>query len=185
MPENRAQWMPVRTVSCLSIAVLVSGCAATASVEPAVEADNPACAEVILQLPEEIAEYERRPTDSQATAVWGDPSAAVLRCGVEPPGPTTEICVRPYGVDWIELPPQEYDGEAAAEEGLGTWQYVTYGREPAVEIYLDADVMPSSTLLAELDAPVEQIDQTAECLDVEDYDDVETAEVDVIEEDGG
>jgi hypothetical protein len=82
----------------------------------------------MLALPDQLAaDLPKVKTDSQATAAWGAPGAAVtLRCGVTPPGPSAD-CQRvesPSGtVDWI-----------VATDGEGTWRFTTFGREPAVEV---------------------------------------------------
>lgn len=62
----------------------------------------------------------------------------MLRCGVEPPGPSTAQCVRVTDdsgtdVDWIAL------------EGKTAWTFVTYGRVPAIEIVVPLAVQPVGT----------------------------------------
>lgn len=136
------------------IGVTASGCAATEVVDPAPNAQAPECADVMLALPDEVDEFERRDTASQSTAVWGDPSAIVLRCGMEPIGPTTDPCVAPGDVDWVM---REDDDHV---------QLISYGRDPAVEVLLDTDeVDESATMNAQfaLSSPVTAIEQTREC----------------------
>lgn len=133
----------------------VTGCTSTASVEAAPDAADPACAEVMLALPEAVGDFEQRPTSSQGTSAWGDPSAVVMRCGVVPPGPTEHPCVSPAGVDWVWIDHDDYT------------QLVTYGREPAVELLLDQEFIDESTMMnvqAALSSPVSQIPQTRECV---------------------
>lgn len=111
----------------------------------------------MLLLPEEIGEYAKRPTTSQGTAAWGDPSAVVLRCGVEPIGPTEHPCVAPSDVDWVWI---EQDDHV---------QLISFGREPTVEVLLDAEQLSEDTTMNAqfaLSEPVSRIDQTAECLDL-------------------
>ena len=62
-----------------------------ATVEAAPHAADPACAPAMVAMPDALGDLDLRPTDSQATAVWGDPAAVVLRCGAEVPGPTTDL----------------------------------------------------------------------------------------------
>jgi hypothetical protein len=50
----------------------------------------------------------------------------LLTCGVEPPGPTTLGCQTVAGVDWI-----------IDDSDAPRFRVTTYGRTPAVEIYLD------------------------------------------------
>lgn len=135
----------------------LTACASAAPVEPAPEAHDPACAEVMLLLPEEIGEFTQRPTTSQATAAWGDPSAVVLRCGVEPIGPTQHPCVAPGGVDWVWIEQDDYV------------QLISYGREPSVEVLLDGDQLTENTTMNAqfaLSEPVSRIEQTRECTDL-------------------
>src|SRR5690625_7841706 len=91
-----------------------------AGIEVAPEATDPLCAEAMVAMPEEIAGHERRRTDSQSTAAWGAPAVAVFRCGVEPPGPTTDECVRANGVDGV-----------VRERGTSR-RITTSGREPGL-----------------------------------------------------
>ena len=70
----------------------LTGCTSTVSLEPAPDANDPACAEVTVRLPDDLAGQSRRWTDAQATGAWGEPAAVLLTCGVEPPGPTTLPC---------------------------------------------------------------------------------------------
>ncbi|MGP5587355.1 DUF3515 domain-containing protein [Glutamicibacter ardleyensis] len=138
------------------ITPIFAGCASLAAVEPASDAGNPVCAEMMVILPQFIGDAERRSTNSQATATWGDPSQVVLRCGVEVPGPTTDPCVSVNEVDWIA-----HEGED------GVWTLTTYGRTPATEVVLDPQVIPSSTVLASLSQAASRIPAQGACLSVE------------------
>lgn len=111
----------------------------------------------MLTLPEEIGDYSQRPTTSQATSVWGDPSAVVLRCGVEPIGPTEHPCVAPAGVDWVWIDHEDHV------------QLISYGREPTVEVLLDGDQLSEDTTMNAqfaLSDPVGRIEQTRQCTDL-------------------
>ena len=137
----------------------LTACAASASVESAPYAQDPACAEVMLTLPEEIGDFSQRSTTSQATAVWGDPSAVVLRCGVEPIGPTDDPCVAPAGVDWVWIDHEDHV------------QLISFGREPSVEVLLDGDQLSEDTTMNAqfaLSEPVSRIEQTRECTGLSD-----------------
>lgn len=109
----------------LGLAAAVAGCSPPpVTVAPAPSASEPVCGDVLLRAPEELVGLARRPTTSQATRAWGDPPI-VLRCGVEPPGPSPERCVRiedGTAVDWLAI------------EGEDAWTFVTYGRVPAIEV---------------------------------------------------
>ena len=138
-------------------AVLLSGCASAVPMTPAADAENPACAGVIVRLPDTVADQPSRETNAQATGAWGDPSAVLLTCGVEVPGPTTLPCLTVNGVDWIED-----DSEAPM------YRYTTYGREPATEVYLDSEIVSGSTTLVDLASAVSTIPSTTQCLGADD-----------------
>lgn len=117
-----------------------TACGPTVQVEVAPNAADPRCASVVLALPDPLATYPRLSTTSQATTAWGDPAAPiVLRCGVEPPGPTTDRCVTATdaagtSVDWIAVE------DAPGSDGGSGWTFTTYGREPAVEVTVPPEV---------------------------------------------
>lgn len=134
----------------------MTGCTPTVHVEPAANAADPKCAQIMIALPDKVAGFEKRETDSQATAAWGDPSKVVLRCGVPEPGPTTDRCVGVNGVDWI------------IEEGKKNWTLTTYGRNPATEVLINPDNVASSTVLVDVSGAVDQIPQDEKCLNARD-----------------
>ncbi|WP_194764129.1 DUF3515 family protein [Microbacterium sp. UFMG61] len=108
----------------LALVAALSGCSTTIHLEPADYANDPACAEVSVLLPDAVGELDRVWTDAQATGAWGDPSV-VLRCGVEPPAPSTEVCTTIGSIDWLVLDQEEE-----------RQRLVTYGRDPAVEVII-------------------------------------------------
>src|SRR5699024_11436289 len=99
------------------------------------------------------AEPARRPSSQGATA-WGDPSVAVLRCGVPPPGPTPDRCVSVSGVDWISRP---------ADDDDSTWAFTSYGRTPAVEVLVDRRAESGNDVLAAISPALAKIEPEAEC----------------------
>lgn len=131
-------------VAALTGGATLAGCASPVTVAPAPHASDPVCAEVLLRSPQVLLGVERRPTTAQSSRAWGD-VPVVLRCGVEPPGPSPERCVRIEGaageaVDWLAL------------EGSDAWVFVTYGRNPAVEVTvpfaaLDDGAQPTAALV--------------------------------------
>lgn len=148
------------------VVVPLGGCSSPVGVGAAPDAANPLCAEVVLALPRELAGMPRLTTSSQATAAWGEPGAAVvLRCGVEPPPPSTDPCVTAddgvVAVDWLAI-----EGEAAAGSTTAPWTFVTYGRDPAVEVRVPASVAAqrSTSFLLELGPAVARVEQTRACL---------------------
>lgn len=142
-----------------AVAVLAA-CTPTIGVEVAEDAANPACADVVLAVPESLGtDLPKVRTNSQATAAWGEPGAAVtLRCGVMPPGASAD-CQRVESadgtvVDWI-----------VATDGEGTWSFVTYGRDPAVEVIVPPAVTEqhSTAFIADLARAVSTVPATKEC----------------------
>lgn len=104
----------------------LAGCTQPMVVDAAEYASDPLCAQVMLAIPTTVAGLEMRPTTSQATAAWGEEFALVARCGVEPPGPTTDQCLAigtgSVQVDWV------------ISEADDAWVAVTFGRSPALEM---------------------------------------------------
>ena len=128
----------------LAAVVALTGCTTTVDLDPAAGANEPDCAEVSVRLPDTVAGEPRRWTDAQATAAWGDPSAVLLRCGVEAPGPTEARCITIGGVDWIV-------DESRAPKYLVT----TYGRTPAVEVFIDNESVSPNDVLDNLGGAVQ------------------------------
>ncbi|MDQ1110635.1 hypothetical protein QE418_000083 [Microbacterium testaceum] len=127
-----------RLLALLAAAALLPGlaaCSTTVAMKPAKDANNPACAEITSRLPKTISGQERRWTDAQSTGAWGDPSAILMTCGLETPGPSTLPCRAFDGVDWLV-------DESQASENRYT--LTTFGRSPAVQIYLDYSAASSA-----------------------------------------
>ncbi|NQD87279.1 DUF3515 family protein [Paenarthrobacter sp. CM16] len=150
------------TVSMASASVLaLSACSPAVDVTAAADAANPACAPMMVALPDRIGDASLRKTNSQATAAWGEPSQVILRCGVNVPGPTTDRCVSVNDIDWV------------IKEGDPVYTLTTFGREPATEILIDpvkleAANISSATVLTELAAAVGKIKATGKCVGQED-----------------
>jgi hypothetical protein len=140
-----------------AVGLMLTGCAAAVPMEPAADAVNPDCANVIVHLPETVADQPSRETNAQATGAWGDPSAVLLTCGVEVPGPTTLPCLNINGIDWIE-----------DDTDAPRYRYTTYGREPATEVYIDSELVSGTTTLVDLADAMAYVPATSQCLDVSD-----------------
>jgi hypothetical protein len=142
---------------------LLTGCVQAVPLEPADSANDPACADVTVRLPDTVADKPKRETTAQATGAWGDPAAVILHCGVAVPGPTTDACIALNGVDWIA------DESDAAND---TYRYTTYGRDPAVEVVINADAetggVSGTTALIDLTSAVSVIPATSACLSPDD-----------------
>ncbi|MFJ4027761.1 DUF3515 family protein [Paenarthrobacter sp. NPDC089989] len=148
-------------IAVSGIAVLaLSACSPAVDVSPAADAANPACAPMMVALPDKIGDAALRKTNSQATAAWGDPSQVILRCGVNVPGPTTDRCVSVNDIDWV------------IKEGDPYYTLTTYGREPATEILMDPDKISSATVLADLANAAGKIKATRQCVGQEDLQDL-------------
>jgi len=114
-----------RAAILLAVAAALSGCSNALPVEPAPYASDPDCATVMIAAPEALGGLPMRATTSQATAAYGDEFAIVVRCGVEPPGPSTTPCVEvTSGTSRL--------GWLVADEG-DHWVATSFGRSPAVE----------------------------------------------------
>jgi hypothetical protein len=137
-------------------ALVLTACTPVVDVTPAKDSANPACAPMMVALPEAIGDASLRKTNSQGTAAWGDPSRVILRCGVNPPGPTTDRCVTVNGIDWV------------IKEGDPVYTLTTFGREPATEILMDPEKIASATVLADLASAAGKIPASRNCVGKED-----------------
>ncbi|WP_243075064.1 DUF3515 family protein [Microbacterium sp. SS28] len=130
----------------------LAGCSSNVALTPAELANDPACADVVVRLPDTVDGQERRWTDAQATGAWGDPAVILLTCGLEPPGPSTLRCITVGGVDWLvdESEPPRY-------------RLTSFGRTPAVEVYVDNDVVSPNVVLDQLSIAISQLPETSQC----------------------
>lgn len=156
---------PLRRLLLASLAVpsllLLTACAPTVSLPTAPYQTAKGCAAISVRLPATVGSAAKRLTDQQGTAAWGtgNPPSVVLRCGVTPPGATTDQCLEVGGVDWLAHPVP------------GSQQYVvtTFGRSPAVQLVIDTARIGSSVALPAIaNAIVAAIPrQTARCVAAE------------------
>jgi hypothetical protein len=147
----------MRTPLVVPSVVLVgalAGCSATVALRPAELANDPACAEVMVRLPDTVAGLERRSTNAQSTAAWGDPAAVIVRCGLPATGPSELPCATLDDIDWLR------DGSNDPN-----FAFITFGREPAVEVLVDSTVVSGTSALGELSSAVGTIVATDRCLD--------------------
>ena len=116
------------------LACVTAGCATTVEVAPAPSATDADCAALIARLPATIGDRQRHETTGQSTAAYSRPDESFLvtiRCGVEPPAPTTDPCTSVADVDWVVT---ERD-----TRGVTRVVYTSYGRSPAVDVGLRSD----------------------------------------------
>ena len=135
----------------------LTGCAGQVPMQPAKDANNPACANIIVRLPSTVADLKKRETNAQSTGAWGSPAAVLLTCGVTVPGPSTLPCVSVNGVDWIED-----DSKAPM------YRYTTYGRNPATQVVIDSDKVSGTTTLVDLGPAVSSNPATGKCTSLAD-----------------
>lgn len=128
---------------------------------PAGDANNPLCAALTVRLPDSVGGEQRRWTDAQATAAWGDPTSILLVCGVAVSGPSDLPCYTFGGVDWLAMEWEE-----------GVQRAVTFGRDPAVEVAISRDGdLDFATVLAQLGVKVAAAmpERSGECTEPIDY----------------
>lgn len=151
---------PLRAlVGAAGAAALLTACG-TVTVPAGPTAADPACAEITIGAPTAMLGQERTETTSQSTVAWGHgEETVVMRCGVVPPGPTTDQCTRlddgaGHVVDWI------------VRENNGVVLYTTYGREPAVDVSVPRALAPDQPSAGplELNAIVSQLPVSTTCV---------------------
>lgn len=160
---TRLRPRPLLAVLALGLLGVAAGCGAV-QVPAGPDAADPACAEIMLGAPPSMLGLDRQETTSQSTAAWGEDSdVIVLRCGVTPPPPTTEMCTRltderDEAIDWI------------VTEKDGIVSFTTYGRVPAVDITVPRALAPDqpSAVPLEMTRVVGQIPATDHCVGPED-----------------
>ena len=141
----------------LALVGLLSGCTGTVALQPADAANDPACAEVMVRLPDQVAGLDRRSTNAQSTAAWGSPAAVILRCGLADTGPSVLPCFTVDDVDWLR------DGANDPN-----FTFTTYGRNPAVEVLIDSTAVSGTTVLSDLATAVGTLEPLRVCLDATD-----------------
>lgn len=132
--------------------LLLSGCAATVNLEAAEDSNNPACAEVMVRLPDSVGDHQKRFTNSQATAAWGDPAAVLLRCGLPEVTVSQLPCVTAGNLDWL-----------VDDSQAPNYRFISYATTPAIEVVVDSDVASGVTTLETLEAAVTVLGQSKRC----------------------
>lgn len=147
------------TLGTLTVALTtgLTGCAGQVPMQTAKDANNPACANIIVRLPSTVADLARRETNAQSTGAWGSPAAVLLTCGVTVPGPSTMPCVSINGVDWLED-----DSKAPM------YRYTTYGRNPATQVVIDSGKVSGTTTLVDLGPAISSNPATSKCVGLAD-----------------
>jgi hypothetical protein len=99
-----------------------------------------------------LANEAKRTTDAQATGAWGNPTAVILRCGLEPVEVSTLPCVTASGVDWL-----------VDESAKPSYRFITFGRNPATEVIVDSNKVAGVSVLDELSSAIQSIEATKQC----------------------
>lgn len=132
--------------------LLLAGCAATVNLESAQDANNPNCAEVMVRLPQQIGELNKRYTNAQATGAWGDPAAVIIRCGL-PEVLVSELpCVSAGEIDWL-----------VDDSQAPNYRFISFATSPAVEVIIDSQRASGVTSLESLSGAVSKLDQSKKC----------------------
>jgi hypothetical protein len=139
--------------TAIALCLALSACSPTVSLEPAADANNPGCADVIVRLPDGVDGQERRTTNAQSTAAWGNPTTVILRCGIEPVEISTLPCVTASDVDWL-----------VDESAKPSFRFISFGRDPAIEVIVDSENAVGVNALESLAPAVQSIEATKRCL---------------------
>jgi hypothetical protein len=139
--------------TAIALSIALSACSPTVSLEPAADANNPGCADIIVRLPDGVDGQERRTTNAQSTAAWGNPTTVILRCGIEPVEISTLPCVTASDVDWL-----------VDESAKPSFRFISFGRDPAVEVIVDSENAVGVNVLDSLSPAVQTIEPTKICV---------------------
>lgn len=139
-------------LSLVALPLLLTGCAPTVHLAPAEEANSVACAELMVRLPDQVDGLDRRSTDAQSTAAWGEPASVIFRCGLPAVTVSTLKCVTEVGVDWL------VDDSAAP-----SYRFITFGRNPATEVIVDSKKAVGVNVIDAISATVKLQPATATC----------------------
>jgi len=135
--------------------VFLTGCAPMVTLEPAEDANNAECAEIIVRLPDELAGEPRRSVNAQSTAAWGEPVSVILRCGLEPVEVSTLPCVNTGEIDWL-----------VDDSNAPSYRFISYARFPATEVIIDSTKLAVVTVLEQLSSTIGILPATKRCTEL-------------------
>lgn len=145
-------------LTATAFGMLLAGCSPIVALDPAPHANDPACADVIVRLPDTLQNLPRRETNAQATGAWGEPAAILLRCGVTVPTASDLPCVETDGFQWLRD-----DSKAPS------YVFTSYGRTPAIAVVIDQTKLSPGPALQDLEPLVAFTKPNGhKCLSVED-----------------
>jgi hypothetical protein len=139
-------------LASLALTFSLTACTAGVSLESAPDSNNPACAEVSVRLPDQVADQSIRVTNAQATGAWGNPTTIILRCGLPQVEVSTLPCVTASGVDWL-----------VDDSKKPSYRFITFGRNPATEVIVDSNKVAGVSALSDLSAAIQSIQATKHC----------------------
>jgi hypothetical protein len=125
------------------------------TLEPAEDANNAECAEVIVRLPDELAGEPKRRVNAQSTAAWGEPVSVILRCGLEPVEFSALPCVNTGEIDWL-----------VDDSNAPSYRFISYARFPATEVIIDSTKLAGVTVLEQLSSTIGILPATKRCTEV-------------------
>ena len=146
--------MKILRIWLLALPLVLTGCAATVVMPAAPLANDPGCAEVIVRLPSETDGQDKRTTNSQSTAAWGEPVAITLTCGLEPVMVSSLPCITAGDVDWI-----------VDDSDKPNYTFISFGRTPATAVTIDSTKSSGANVLEDLGPAVQFTKQSKKCLD--------------------
>ncbi len=142
-----------------TIAALLTGCSPIVALDPAPHANDPACADVIVRLPDTLEHLPKRETNAQGTGAWGDPAEVLLRCGVAVPSVSELPCVQTDD-DFFWL---------RDDTNAPSYVFTSYGRTPAIAVVIDQNKLAPGVVLRDLETAVSFTRLNGHrCLSVED-----------------
>jgi hypothetical protein len=136
--------------------VFLTGCAPMVTLDPAEDANNAECAEIIVRLPDELAGEPKRRVNAQSTAAWGEPVSVILRCGLEPVEVSTLPCVTAGDIDWL-----------VDEANAPSFRFISYARFPATEVIIDSTKLAGVTVLEQLSSTLGILPATKRCTELQ------------------
>lgn len=146
---RRPGFLLTAALALTAFAATLTGCAPAVSLTPAADANNPACASVIVRVPKVIDTLSRVWTDAQGTAAWGTPSAVILACGGTSPAASELPCQTVNGVDWL-----------VDDSKDPLFRFTTFGRKPAVTVLINYKQIGARDTLSALATAVNTLPKT-------------------------
>lgn len=145
----------MRKLTLIPVLFLLVGCSATVNLDAAEYSNDPLCAEVSVRFPAQISELDKRFTNAQATTAYGEPTAILVRCGLEPVFVSTLPCVTTSGVDWL-----------VDDADSPNFRFISFGRTPAVEVIVDSENASGVSALDSLAQAITKIPATSFCTEI-------------------